>query len=75
MGGRATYEGCGFQYPAILDSMQIILGRIHIVVVSGGVDNKLNVVGPSESGIRHFKLLPIVMMVRDSSVKHAESGW
>ena len=55
--------------------MQIVPGRIYIMVVGGGVDNELNVVGPPESGIRHLDLLSVVMMVRDGSVKHAEPRW
>ena len=45
------------------------------MVVSGGVNDELNVVGPSVSGIRHFDLLSVVMMVRNSPIEHAESRW
>ena len=55
--------------------MEIIPGRIHVVIVSGGVDDELNIVGQSEGGIQHFDLLSVVMMVRDSPVEHAEPGW
>ena len=55
--------------------MKIISSGIHVVIVGGGVDYKLNVMGPLESGVQHFDFLPIVVMVRNGSVEHAKPLW
>ena len=55
--------------------MEVIPSSIHVVIVGGGVDYELNVMGPSESGVWHFDFLPVVMMVRDGSVKHVKPWW
>ena len=45
------------------------------MVVNSSVDYKLNVMGPSGSGIRHLNLLPVVMVVRNGSIEHTEPLW
>lgn len=45
------------------------------MIVGGSVDYELNVMGPSRSGVWHLDLLPVVMVVRDGSVKHTKPLW
>lgn len=56
----------------IFGSVEVIMCSINIVVVSGGVDYELDVMGPAVSGVWYFNLLPVVMMVRDGWIEHGE---
>ena len=55
--------------------MKVIPGCIHVMVVSGSVNDELNVVRPSKSGIQHLDLLSVLVMIRDGSIEHAEPRW
>ena len=43
------------------------------MIVGSSVNDELNVVGPMKGGIQHFDLLPVLVMVRNSSVEHTEA--
>ena len=46
-----------------------------MMVVGGGVDYELDVVGPAKGCIGHFNLLSIFVMIGKGSVEHAETFW
>ena len=43
------------------------------MVVGGGVNDELDVVGPAKSGVGHFNFLPIVVVVGNGPVEHAKA--
>ena len=52
--------------------MKVIAHCVYIVVMGGSVNDKLDVVRPALSAIRHFDLLAVVVMVGNGTFEHAE---
>ena len=55
--------------------MKVIASSVHIMVVSSGVNDKLDIMRPMRGGVGHFNLLPIVVVVWNGLIKHAEPRW
>ena len=55
--------------------MKVVVCCIHIVVVGGGVNDKLDIVRPTMSAVRHFDPLAIVVVVGNGAFEHAEPLW
>ena len=55
--------------------MEVIASGVYMMIVSGSVDDKLYVMGPTKGSIWHFDFLSIVVMVQNGSIEHTEPRW